>query len=570
MPKIRTKSRQEKNTINMKNKLYLILTTVMLVMCSCNFKSSKIEYLPCKVDKNDDWGFVNAKGEVFCKDAFKNAPTEVRNGVFFIQEDGAYAMYQFDKKKPKLILDGLSHFGKTNEGLVPICKKDSRIEIVDVNGTTKFMLDKIDGQEVIACTSSFKSGLLIVSTMDKEGERYYGVVNESGKVILSPKYKDLTILDANLFYVRTDEDGESQRFFIDKNGKKQTQWNKDLQIKCTSDEYIATERDERYYVYDMKGNEVLKCPAKVQSIKDIKNNFFIFRSEDYEYGVMNIKGEIIVPAKYKQIDIVDNGFIVKRNEDRNQELLNREGELISEIDDLDYALNVDGFGNIGVEGRSNYYILDEKFKPLNKIEFHDIELYYDYSYIQSEYFDYGAVIAAVKEALDGELAELKFGTSVTAIDKVTSKGAKEYSSYTYNAYVKIAQSVRYSVNANLMFDKKILSPIYKEKRVEKYNWYYGTYYAKETVVDGYKFNEDSKLERISVECSVPGSKEENMHKELAAFLEKFASKDDNGVLHKDGRTYSLYGETIKVEPYKGIASEQDSVVEEVEAVCTEY
>lgn len=550
----------------MKNKIYLFLATAALVMCGCNFKSSEIEYLPCMVDKNDDWGFVNAKGEVFCKDAFKDAPTEVRNGVFFVEEDGAYAMYQFDKKKPKLILDGLSHFGQTNEGLVPICKKDSRIEIVDIKGTTKFMLDKIDGQEVIACAPSFKCGLLIVSTMDKEGERYYGVVNESGEVVLSPKYRDLNILDANLFYVLTYEDGESQRFFIDKNGKKQTQWNKEAQIECASDKYIAIERDERYYIYDMKGNEVLKCPAKVQSMESIKNNFFIFRSEDYEYGVMDMKGEIIVPAKYIQIAIVDNGFIVKRNEDRNLELLNKKGELISEIDDLDYALNINGFGNIGVEGRSHFYILDDKFKPLNKIEFHDIDLYDDYSYIQSEYFDYGAVIAAVKEALEGELAELTFGTSVTSIDKVTSKSTKAYSSYTYKTPVKIAQSVKYSVTANLLFDKKILSPIYKEKRVEKYSWYYGTYYTTETVVDGYKFNEDSKLEGINIECSVPSSKEDNMHKELAAFLEKFASKDANGVLQKDGRAYSLYGETIKIQPFSGIASEQETVVEEVEAV----
>ena len=553
-PKIRRRVGQNYKK-KMKRRIYLVLATVALVICGCNFESSEIEYLPCKVEKNDDWGFVNAKGDIFCKDAFKNAPTEVRNGIFFIQEDDAYAMYQFDKKKPKLILDGISHFGRTNEGLVPICKEDSRIEIVDLNGTTKFMLDKIDGQEVISCAPSFKFGLLIVRTMNKEGERHYGVVNKSGKVVLRPKYKDITILDANLFYVNSYNNGEEQEFFIDKNGKKQTQWNKDTRIECTSDKYIATEHNDRYYVYDKKGNEILKCPSKVKSIEDIRNDFLKFKSEDYDYGVMDMKGEIIVPAKYAEIAIVDNGFIVKRNEDRNLELLDKKGELISEIDDLDYAFNINGFGNVGAEGRSNFYILDDEFRPLNKIEFHDIDIYDNYSYIQSEYFDYGAVIAAVKEALEGELKKLTFGTSVISIERVTSKGTAEYSRYTYTTSIKIAQGVKYSVNANLVFDEKILSPIYKEKRVEKYSWYYGTYYTTETVVDGYKFNQDSKLEEINITCDIPYAKEDKMREELDKFLIGFASKDKDGTRHKDGRKYSLYDLTISINPYNAPSAE---------------
>lgn len=97
----------------MKNKLYLILTAFVVIMCSCNSTSSRIDYLPCQVDEDEDWGFVNAKGEVFCRDAFTNQPSEVRDGIFFVKEGQTYSMYQFDEKKQNcywkilLILDVL-------------------------------------------------------------------------------------------------------------------------------------------------------------------------------------------------------------------------------------------------------------------------------------------------------------------------------------------------------------------------------------------------------------------------------------------------------------------------------
>ena len=79
-----------------KNIIYLILTAFIVVMCSCSSKSSRVDYLPCQVDEYDDWSFVNAQGEIFCREWFSECPTEVRDGIFFVEENDAYSMYQFD------------------------------------------------------------------------------------------------------------------------------------------------------------------------------------------------------------------------------------------------------------------------------------------------------------------------------------------------------------------------------------------------------------------------------------------------------------------------------------------
>ena len=377
----------------MKNKNYFILFTIIIAMCSCNSKSSSIDYLPCMVEEDDDWGFVNGKGEVFCKNAFENRPTEVREGIFFVLEDYAYAMYQFDAKKPKLLMEDIVRFGLMNEGLVPVCRMDSHIEIVNSKGKTKFKLDKIEGQDIVSCAPLFHCGYLIVQILEKNGEKSYGIVDKSGKVVLSPRYQDIDILGDNLFYVTDYEDGEKRGYFIDNKGKKQAQWNNNLRIETSSNEYIAAALDGNYYVYDLKGNEVLKCPSKVHGISQIKNNYIVFvgkKGKYYnEYGVMDVKGETIIPAKYNEIFLVNNGILVNKFHDRKVEtlILSNNGELISENDFTDFA-SLDGFGNLGRTKHMGDYILDEQFNLINETAFYEIGIYFGNisDYYHEKYF----------------------------------------------------------------------------------------------------------------------------------------------------------------------------------------
>lgn len=83
---------------------------------------------------------------------------------------------------------------------MPICRKDSRIEIINTKGETVFSLEKISEKEIIECAGAFTYGYLIVGTQDEEGNILYGAVDEKGKTVISPKYSELECAGEDLFY----------------------------------------------------------------------------------------------------------------------------------------------------------------------------------------------------------------------------------------------------------------------------------------------------------------------------------------------------------------------------------
>ena len=220
-----------------KSYLFPLLSILMLVVCSCSNTSSNVEYLPCKVEKKSDWGFVDPQGHVVCDDMFKNQPSFVRDGIFAVEEaSDLYTLYAFDTKKPTIILEDLKFVGSPRDGLLPICKKDKWIEVIDTKGTTKFELNKIDGKTVKSCSPKFQFGYLIVET--EEGT--YGMVNTDGKLLLKTDYTLLQPLKKNyILAIKADgevysEDGvaaapldEDNVYMINENGQKYDGWKKE-------------------------------------------------------------------------------------------------------------------------------------------------------------------------------------------------------------------------------------------------------------------------------------------------------------------------------------------------------
>jgi len=522
----------------MKKLNFLSLVAVFVILCGCSGNSGKIQYLPCKVDKGDDWGFVNAKGEVFCKDAFKECPSVVRDGVFFVREGDYYSLYKFDSKKPVLLMEDIIHQGNPRNGIFPICKKDSHIEIIDTKGVTKFTLEKVENQEVVGCAAGYsKHGYLKVETMDDNGDEFWGVIDEKGKTVLKPKYSSIRLISSNLFYVGIEEDDEVVYQFVNKKGEKLSQWKEmtlcDAMSVNASDgdfQYVCGIRDERCYIYDLKGEEVMKCSEKVEDILDINKKCFVFEGEN-GYGVMDFKGEKILSDKYQHVQLLENGeFIVHKDYDHKYEWLDKKGESIKMLSDYDnWVSYLDNFGLIASDNHL-YYILNDKFEQAEKTELYDIECPTS-SYVESDFFDYGVISDCVKKLIESGLQErrMNFGNSVTDIPSVVAQGVDEFRSYSSSAQVELLKRNKFSVYANLYFDGRILEPIYTTKTVQKYSYWYGYYNTTERVVDGYRFSDDAELSVMTINCNVPYAKRENMNKELTRML-KSLSKSKNSDL----------------------------------------
>lgn len=82
--------------------LVAILGAAMLSSCS-NFKGDKVDYVPFQETKDGQWGMISMDGKVLFKDEFKNRPTLVREGRFFVKtKEGVWEMYEANEKPKKI------------------------------------------------------------------------------------------------------------------------------------------------------------------------------------------------------------------------------------------------------------------------------------------------------------------------------------------------------------------------------------------------------------------------------------------------------------------------------------
>lgn len=536
-------------------KLHLFsLIAVFFILCGCSSKSGQIQYLPCKVDKGDDWGFVNAKGEVFCKDGFKECPTVVRDGVFFVKEGELYSMYKFDVKKPSLLMEDLSSYGRPRNGILPICKKDNHIEIIDVNGKVLFTLDNLEGQEVTSCSPGYTTtGYLKVNTIDDQGDAHCAVIDAKGNVILKPKYSEIQIISDNLFYVGTDS--ESEKFFVDKKGEKQSQWKElDLCSAMTDGtnygdfQYVCAKRDERCYIYDLKGEEILKCSEKVEDIIEIAENHFVFEGANGS-GVMDLKGEKLITDKYLTIQMLaGEEYLVLKDYEHKHEWLDKKGELKETFSNFeDGVFYIKDFGYVAGDN-DICYILNSRFERAGKEELYNIE-YPSISPIYNDYFDYNVVLGHIKNIITNGLKEknISFESYLADISSVIEQDEDEFSRYSRTAYIKMAAGNKYSINAVVHFDEEILKGIYTEKKVQEYSYWYGYYTTTKKELVGYEFNKNAVVDGIDIKCDVPSGKSEQMNKELSKLLSSMAQSSDDGVYTINGLVYELSGTTISID-----------------------
>ena len=522
-----------------------MLSVLAIIVIGCSKTGSNIQYIPCKTDKKADWGFIDKQGNVVADDMFKDQPSFVRDGVFSVQEaNDLYTLYAFDTKKPTIILENLVFVGSPRGGILPVCKKDHCIEVIDTKGNTKFKLNKIGDKVVKSCSPYFEFGYLIVES--EEG--LYGMINTDGQPLLDMKYSLLKPIKKDFILalqpsLNSDDDEvavgtmNEDYMMINEKGKKYEGWkNEDiehinsnsLQASSYIDisvEYIVVNKEDRLYIYNLKGEQILKCPDRVKYIRQIKNNFFVYKGED-DCGVMNLKGERIVNEKYVDIDILDNGFLARRDYyEKKFELLSKTGESIRKIDDYDQFYFMDGFGYWGIDGNEEF-ILDNEFRPIQKDGFYNIANYDDHSAeIQSDFLDIDAIVEMLVSAKSGKLYDwgLDFGQTIGKCEYLKSQNIANFKSDYYDLE-NYASSRLYKVSLVVIFDRQAKKEIYKDVKVERYSYYYGYYYDTERQFSHYEKNNEAAIQIIVFAVDVPKDKRKNVFNALCDALESKNSK----------------------------------------------
>lgn len=384
----------------MKSKLYVLLvlfaTQLLLVSCTEKKEGVKIDYMPVQIEEDGAWSFIGPDGDIFMKDAFDedDEPSPIVDGVFYVERKEGKTVYRVHDGTFTEIdgLSNLAYAGYMQDGLMPVCKKGERIIVVDVNGSTKFELTQFDNIEVDLC-KSYSEGLMLVKLQD--GTVLY--VDTNGKNAFGRRFKDgSTFCNGYAFVKELDKDGDNSGSvcIINKEGDVVYKLKKSMELGeyCTINYFkqlFSVENNEKMCIYNFNGEEIYRCPSKVEGTGNLLEDYFVYKNDDDEYGVMDYEAKQLIHAKYKMMIPLGRYFLCmgKNNDEKiklvdidDYELKTIDGKIVVKPQNFgfDFPVIID-------TDNDEMYMIDSKANIIND------ELY---AYINYDFFvddDFGEV-----------------------------------------------------------------------------------------------------------------------------------------------------------------------------------
>lgn len=362
---------------------------------SSDDKWKDIDAIAVRESSDGNWSFYKPDGTLLYEDEFKSKPSAICNGYFAVEEGDGYTLYHAGSK-PEVVgdledLKGVGYFSE--EGLIPIVRPKERISIVNTKGETVFTLEPFKGKEIVSCEVSFTEGLLGV----KNEDGLWGFVDAKGEMVIEPKYKGAKRFNGGRCAVsKDDEDGTI--IFINKKGETLFTLRKGQEVENAylGDKYtLVKDSNDHLIILDDAGETVLKCPSKVKTVYAMQGDKIIFKNEDGEFGLMNLKGETLIRPKYKVMQFMEGDDILAQSDDYSV-VINSKGEESVRMEDYESVTWMGKFGFMAREGKY-WVVLDKEGKTIKNAEF---DTYYSQPYISiyvisSDYFDMDAVVNKV-------------------------------------------------------------------------------------------------------------------------------------------------------------------------------
>ena len=357
------------------------LVGLFLGACSSGTIDDNVEYIPVSTDGNT-WGFMSRDGEIILDGEYDNCPSVVYNGYFSVgTENDHYALYTFDKKRPTIVknCDDLTSVGAFSEGVVPVCRAGERITLVDGNGEKVATLDRVKGKEITVCDAIFCDGLLLAQNEDGK----MGYLGHDGKAAIAFKYDRAGTFSEGLAYVGV-RSGSDERFsVIDTKGEKVFSLKSGHRpTNIFHEGYMSVEnREGGCGFYDKKG-EFTKCPSKVKWIGEYNADVYVFRGDNYNYGLMSRDGELLLSAKYDVMSICNDKVVARK--DKNVIIFNLKGDEEARISDASAFISYSNFPiMVKSDGEFTCYTLGGEL--IKKSDFKDYNAFLSIGGVRSDY-----------------------------------------------------------------------------------------------------------------------------------------------------------------------------------------
>lgn len=471
------------NLIIMNKFLFFCTAVVASIAISSCSNNSEIEYLPFKSHSEGKWGLIDAKGNVLFQEEFAEAPTAAVNGRFLVENKKGYWELFSAEEKPKKIGQDYSNILSFTSNVTPAVVKGGKIQIIDTDGKNVATLDKADGKNISYC-SNFINGYAVIITEDN----LFGIINNKGKVVVSPKYDKAIVRDWGIICGEPQSEKDKQTdsgkvIFFNYNGeeitslrigKKEKYCN--LNIDAINSEFIPVavltdDGEEAWGVIDYEKNQIVKPSSKITRMGMIKNKKFPYRSDEGLWGVKDLDGNIIIRAKYEFMEWVSNDRLMVSYSNDKYSLIDLEDNELTKETYSDYI----SFGekqNIAVKlDKNSWGIIDmngQEIKIDKNVDIYKIKYELRTGFVKSEFVDTGAIVTKLNISNDG-IGKFNLNMLPEAAVKVDTELSTDPSSWTYR------NDVNYTIHP-IEGVKIEFHAIYKQYLVEStYDSYNYTY-----------------------------------------------------------------------------------------------
>ena len=290
-----------------------ILMGALVVLSACKGnKSDGLDYLAVRFDSSDSWSIIDKDGRIV---VYEEYPADtylstIVDGVYWVYSNGKYQLYNLDN--PKIPVNDREYSRATlfRNGVAVVSNPNEPIRIIAKDGSIVATLS----EDIVECNPITIDGLGRV--MNSEGK--YGVIDDKGQVIISPKYYSLSIGTDGVILTYNEDD---KLVVIDKNEKKLGEISLETYSIVTGsyceDKIIVQKCNDKegiYYVLDKAGNELFEISKARYGTDSFNDGYLAFGGADGKYGVVDNKGNTVIRPKYDYIYNIGNGqFSVSKN-----------------------------------------------------------------------------------------------------------------------------------------------------------------------------------------------------------------------------------------------------------------
>ena len=272
-----------------------------------------------------------------------------------------------------------------------VVKLNEKYGVININGKQIIdtIYDSISADGYFEENTNNQKAGFIVAKKNKDGYKY-GYINNNGKMILNLEYNEiervLNIKNEKEIYLLAAKNGQVGLY---KNNKQIIDHSYEIIEYDSLKEAFIAQKGDKQKMFNKSGEDFFETDQTENYIATENNNFIITLNENYEYGIENKEGNIILPNKYLYIEYAYNSsFIITTGGEVSIYDASQRKEIASNFNVIQ---KIEGKKILQAIKNSNTELYNEKMEKMASIENAKIiveENYIKiYSSMQRKYFD---------------------------------------------------------------------------------------------------------------------------------------------------------------------------------------